>query len=59
MFLDDVEPADSRREPVRTPLGASLALSIAVVFTLVVGFVPGGLVDMARDAVPALVATAP
>jgi NADH-quinone oxidoreductase subunit N len=45
--------------PVKLPVSASLGLSIAFAFTLVVGFLPSQFVDFAKDAVPALVASAP
>ena len=53
MYLQD--PAESAPPPTRSLATSSgLALGLAVVFTLVVGIVPGGLIDLARDAVPLL-----
>ena len=57
MYLEDPQPEDAKREAIRVPLGASIALSISFVVTLGVGFLPSGLIDMARDAVPALLAS--
>ena len=54
MYLADPEPADADREPVRVPLAAGLAITISLAFTLLVGFFPGWLIDLARDAVPQL-----
>lgn len=49
--------AASAGPPIRVPVAAGVALAIAVIFTVVVGLVPGPVVDLARDAVPALVAS--
>jgi NADH-quinone oxidoreductase subunit N len=43
--------------PVRVPVAAGVALAIALAFTVVVGVLPDPVVDVARDAVPALVAS--
>ncbi|MGD9705109.1 MAG: NADH-quinone oxidoreductase subunit N [Acidimicrobiia bacterium] len=54
MFLADPETVDAGREPVRIPVSAGLAIAIAFGFTLLVGFWPGWLLDLAEDAVPRL-----
>jgi NADH-quinone oxidoreductase subunit N len=56
MFMSDHD--GEMTPPVRLPVSASLGLSIAFAFTLVVGFLPGQFVDFAREAVPVLVASA-
>jgi NADH-quinone oxidoreductase subunit N len=43
-------------EPVRVPASAGVAITLALGFTLLVGFLPGWLVDLAHDAVPHLTA---
>ena len=53
MFLADA-PEGAPLERVRIPLSAGVAISGALAFTLVVGFLPGWLIDLARDAVPTL-----
>ena len=50
------EPGDEAPQPVRIPFSAGLGLALTLGFTVVVGFVPGFVVDFARDAVPHLVA---
>jgi len=52
MYLSDPDPADDERERVRIPPAAAVAITASLVFTLVVGFLPGWLLDLARDAVP-------
>lgn len=54
MSDDDGVPAGP---PVRVPVAAGVALAVALVVTVAVGLVPDPLVDAARDAVPALVAS--
>ncbi len=49
------EPAVVPGGPIRIPWTAGVALAMAVVVTLVVGFLPGLVQDLSRDAVPALV----
>jgi hypothetical protein len=39
---------------VKVPVSAGVAIALAVGFTLLVGFLPGWLLDLANDAVPAL-----
>ncbi|MEZ5215095.1 MAG: NADH-quinone oxidoreductase subunit N [Ilumatobacteraceae bacterium] len=51
MFLADA-PETAPVERVRIPLSAGVAISLALGFTLVVGFLPGWLVSLAQDAVP-------
>jgi NADH-quinone oxidoreductase subunit N len=47
---------EAEGEPVRVPTSAGLAITLALGFTLLVGFLPGWLVDLAHDAVPHLTA---
>ena len=58
MYLS--EPEDGAVEPagpwVRVPAAAAAGLVGPFVFTVVVGFLPGEVIDFARDAVPVLVA---
>jgi NADH-quinone oxidoreductase subunit N len=54
MYMTDAE--DVAGDRIRVPVSAGLALALAVAFTVAAGFVPGWLVDTARDAVPFLVA---
>lgn len=54
MYLSDPDPADDARERVRIPPAAAVAITASLVFTLVVGFLPGWLLDLAQDAVPQL-----
>ena len=54
MFLADPATAESGLEPVRIPISAGCAIGIAFGFTLLVGFWPGWLLDLAQDAVPRL-----
>ncbi len=52
MYSTDGEVPAKR---LRVPIGAATAVTIAVTFTLVVGFFPSNLIDLARDAVPVIV----
>jgi NADH-quinone oxidoreductase subunit N len=54
MYLVDPEPADATRGPVRVPIGAGLALVLAVGFTIGVGVLPSFFVTLSEHAVPAL-----
>ncbi len=47
------------RHRVDIPLGAGVSLAVAILFTLVVGILPGLVADVARDAVPVLLSAAP
>ena len=47
MFLED---GDAEGERVSIPFGTGAAIGISVAFTLVVGFFPGWLLELARDA---------
>lgn len=51
MYMEEPEGAGER---VRIPLSAGVAIGGAVIFTLVVGFLPGWLLKLAEDAVPTL-----
>ncbi|MGE0877040.1 MAG: NADH-quinone oxidoreductase subunit N [Acidimicrobiia bacterium] len=55
MYLADA-PGDALPK-VRVPFASGLALTVAVAFTLVVGFLPSAVIDFARDAVPVLTAS--
>src|SRR5262249_43772183 len=50
MYMSD--PTASEPEPVRVPYAAGLGLTLALAFTVIVGFLPGAVLDFARDAVP-------
>jgi NADH-quinone oxidoreductase subunit N len=52
MYMED--PAGAPGEAVRIPLSSGVAIGSAVVFTLVVGVIPGWLINLATDAVPQL-----
>jgi NADH-quinone oxidoreductase subunit N len=54
MYLAEPLPGDDERAPVKVPVSAGVAIALAVGFTLLVGFLPGWLLDLANDAVPAL-----
>ena len=56
MYMADDE-AGADGPPLRVPWAAGVALAVALVFTVVVGVLPDPVVDAARDAVPALVAS--
>jgi NADH-quinone oxidoreductase subunit N len=45
-----LEEGDADGEAVAVPVGALIAVTVAVAFTLVVGFFPGWLLELARDA---------
>ena len=47
MFLEE---GDAEGEPVKVPFGTGLAIGLAAAFTLFVGFFPGWLLALARDA---------
>lgn len=50
MWLNDAEAGDDSREGVRVPLTANVVVTLATVFTLLVGLFPGWLIDAARTA---------
>ncbi len=50
MWLNDAEAGDDSRETVRVPLTANVVVTLATVFTLLVGLFPGWLIDAARTA---------
>ena len=52
MYL--AEPPSPPLDKVRVPWGAGVAAAGALLFTLLVGFVPGWLITLARHAVPQL-----
>ena len=47
MFLED---GDAEGEAVRLPFGTAIAIGVAGIFTVWVGFFPGWLLELARDA---------
>lgn len=51
MWITEPEPGDAEREPVVVPLATGVAVTAAVVFTLVVGVIPSWLIDASRDVV--------
>lgn len=53
MYLQD---APEGAGPIRVPLGAGIALFVAVGFTLVFGILPQPITELARDAIPVLTA---
>lgn len=53
MYMSDPEGTPPQ---VRIPFGAGLALAACVIVTVGVGFWPGSIADLARDAVPVLTA---
>lgn len=62
MYTSGEEPADAETKPrphIRLPAAATIALVIAFAVTIGVGFFPGPLSNLSRDAVPRLVATSP
>jgi NADH-quinone oxidoreductase subunit N len=58
MYMSDPVGESEVREPVRVPVSAGLALLLAVGFTVYFGFLPGVVVDFARDAIPRLASPA-
>lgn len=57
MYMTDEDDAAAAAPPLRVPWAAGVALAVALLFTVVVGVLPDPVVDAARDAVPALVAS--
>lgn len=47
MWVIEPEAGDDDREPVRVPALLGVAISLSVAFTLVIGFLPGRLIDIA------------
>lgn len=47
MWISDPEAGDDGREPVRVPALLAVAISLSVAFTLVIGILPGRLIDIA------------
>ena len=50
MWLNDAEAGDDARESVRVPFTANVVITLATIFTLLVGVFPGWLIDAARTA---------
>jgi NADH-quinone oxidoreductase subunit N len=70
MYMSDPEESDAdatdsagsrraRGPQVSIPVGAGICLAVCLVVTLVVGVWPGSISGLAKDAVPALVASSP
>jgi NADH-quinone oxidoreductase subunit N len=55
MYFTDAEAGDEKREAVRIPLSAGVAIGSSLLITLALGVAPGWLIDWAEAAVPALV----
>jgi NADH-quinone oxidoreductase subunit N len=51
MWIAEPEPGDAEREPVTVPLATAVAVTAAVMFTLVVGVLPSWLIDASREVV--------
>jgi NADH-quinone oxidoreductase subunit N len=49
MWIADPEAGDEAREPVRLGAGSSVAVALAVGFTLVIGFYPQWLIDVSES----------
>jgi NADH-quinone oxidoreductase subunit N len=59
MWLGNTDDAaDGEAAPIRAPFAAGLAIVAAVAFTIVVGIVPGWLIDAANDATAITVSAA-
>ncbi|MBW3575284.1 MAG: NADH-quinone oxidoreductase subunit N [Actinobacteria bacterium] len=58
MYMSD-DDAGAPRPALRVPPGAALSLAVAVAFTIAVGLLPSAVIDLARDAVPALLSAGP
>ena len=52
MWLADPEVGDEKRESVSVPFPVAVVITLATVFTLLVGVVPSWLIDAARAALP-------
>lgn len=50
MWVAEPEAGDDERDEVRVPLSTGLAITAAVAFTLIVGFVPGWIIDASEQA---------
>jgi NADH:ubiquinone oxidoreductase subunit 2 (subunit N) len=50
MWLSDAEAGDDARENVGVPVTANVVITLATIFTLLVGVFPGWLIDAARTA---------
>lgn len=50
MWIADPEVGDDGREPVRVSLSTGLAITLSVGFTLVVGFMPGWIIEASEHA---------
>ena len=62
MFMgadDEGEEGAATWPRIAVPAPAGVALAIALAFTLIVGVLPGKVVDFARDAVPVLISASP
>jgi len=50
MWVSEPEAGDEAREPIRIPLSTGIAIAASVGFTLVVGFVPGWIIQASQNA---------
>jgi len=50
MYLSDAPENAVATSPLPVPLSAGIGLGLVVAFTVIVGFLPGIVVDFARDA---------
>jgi NADH-quinone oxidoreductase subunit N len=55
---EDEAVVSEARTGRRVPIGATLALGVALAFTVIVGFLPDQVVEWSRDAVPVLTSSA-
>ena len=53
MYLTD-PPETAELPPVRVPVSAGIGLALALAFTVVFGFLPGPIIDFAKDAANSL-----
>ncbi len=58
MYMSD-DDSRAPRPALRVPPGAAISLAVAVAFTVAVGLLPSPVIDLARDAVPALLSAGP
>jgi NADH-quinone oxidoreductase subunit N len=47
------------RRRLAIPVGAGVSLGLALAFTVVVGLLPSGVIDLARDAIPSITSAGP
>jgi NADH-quinone oxidoreductase subunit N len=54
MYFTDAEAGDDKREAIKIPLSAGVAIALSLAVTLALGVAPGWLIDWAEAAVPHL-----